>query len=91
MGDAQAVELAQTAHLGILVQLGLLDERNLVTMDMAIPRDRFFGGIVIDNLILFEVMLRSEWSTTGTSNSCSRSKLEQALGGVPACCVNASS
>lgn len=27
MGDAQAVELAQTAHLGILVQLGLVDEQ----------------------------------------------------------------
>lgn len=55
MGDTQAGELAQTAHIGILVQAGLLDEPTLVSMDMAIPRENFFGGVVIDDLVLFEI------------------------------------
>lgn len=42
MGDSQAVELAQTAHLGILVKAGLIDEQNLLTLDGSVPRDPFF-------------------------------------------------
>jgi hypothetical protein len=57
MGDAQAVELAQTAHLGLLVQAGLLDDKNLLTMDMSVPRERFLGGVVIDDLVFFEIFL----------------------------------
>lgn len=38
MGDACAVELAQTAHVGILHQLGLYREDNMVCMNMALPR-----------------------------------------------------
>eukprot|EP00438_Fugacium_kawagutii_P021002 Skav228367 [mRNA] locus=scaffold1981:191093:195553:+ [translate_table: standard] len=64
MGDTQAVELAQTAHLGMLVQAGLVDEFNLITMDSSIPREHFFCGIVIDDLVLFEIMLRRSVETT---------------------------
>ena len=66
MGDTQAVELAQTAHLGMLVQAGLVDEFNLIAMDSSVPRDPFFCGIVIDDLVLFEIMLRE----TAESGSC---------------------
>ncbi len=59
MGDSMAVELAQTAHLGILVQLGMLDETNLLAMGLPPPRESFFGGVVIDDLILFEKIARS--------------------------------
>ncbi len=54
MGDSMAVELAQTAHLGILVQFGLVDEESLVAMCLPPPRGNFCAGVVIDDLILFE-------------------------------------
>ena len=50
MGDSMAVELAQTADLGILIQLGLLSETNLLAMGLLPPRDNVFGGVVIDDL-----------------------------------------
>ena len=59
MGDSMAVELAQTAHLGVLVQLELVDESTLLSMDLPAPRGDFFAGVVIDDLILFEVVARS--------------------------------
>ena len=62
MGDSMAVELAQTAHLGILVQLGLLNESNLLAMGLPPSRELFFGGVVIDDLILFEKIARSSLS-----------------------------
>lgn len=78
MGDSQAVELAQTAHIGILSQAGILDEHNLVTMDMSVPRTRFFGGVVIDDLVLFEIMLK-EHPFTSDSPSVSKESLDSAL------------
>ena len=54
-----AVELAQTAHLGILIQLGLLSETNLLAMGLPPPRDNFFGGVVIDDLVLFEKVAKA--------------------------------
>ena len=59
MGDSMAVELAQTAHLGILIQLELLDEDTLLAMDLPPPRSDLFLGVVIDDLILFEVVAAS--------------------------------
>ena len=38
MGDSHAVELAQTSHLGILIQSGLLTAERFVSMNLAIPR-----------------------------------------------------
>ena len=54
MGDSQAVEIAQTAHLGVLVQAGLVEPSSLLAMDLSISRLPVFTGIVIDDLIVFE-------------------------------------
>lgn len=54
MGDKCAVEVAQTAHLSILVQLGLVDENNILCHDMAPPRSLTCVGIVIDDLVIFQ-------------------------------------
>ena len=54
MGDSAAVELAQTAHVGLLSQMGLLDFTNLVSMQLPPPRSLSMIGVVIDDLILFE-------------------------------------
>ena len=64
MGDSMAVELAQTAHLGILIQLGLLNETNLLAMGLPPPRGNFFGGVVIDDLILFEKVAKASLEST---------------------------
>ena len=56
MGDACAVELAQTAHVGLLVQGGLLESSELLSMSLAVPRGPNMTGIVIDDLVLFEVV-----------------------------------
>ena len=62
MGDTCAVEMAQTAHLGILYQLGLVSEKNLIAMNLSLPRSPCMLGIVIDDLIIFQKMVRSAWS-----------------------------
>ena len=80
MGDAQAVEIAQTAHLGILVQSGLINKNNLVSMDLAIPREKSFAGIVIDDLVVFEVMLKSVFHQSPVTSRAGRAFLEEALG-----------
>ena len=64
MGDSMAVELAQTAHLGILIQLGLLNETNLLAMGLPPPRGNFFGGVVIDDVILFEKVAKASLEST---------------------------
>ena len=38
MGDSMAVELAQTAHVGILVQFGMVDEASLLAMCLPPPQ-----------------------------------------------------
>lgn len=58
MGDSHAVELAQTAHLGVLIQSDLLRADRLISMNLAIPRSPKMIGVIIDDLVLFEKMLR---------------------------------
>ena len=78
MGDACAVELAQTAHVGILHQLGLYREDNMVCMNMALPRAPSMIGVVIDDLILLEKVALSELGGLPSSTQ-SASLLEDAL------------
>lgn len=56
MGDVAAVEIAQTAHIGILVQHEFINEDSMMAMNLPVPRDPFFTGVVIDDLILFEIV-----------------------------------
>ena len=75
MGDSCAVEIAQTAHVGILFQMGLLREDNMVGMKQAIPRGPSMVGVVIDDLILFETVLQS----LPTDAEVGKPKMERAL------------
>ena len=67
MGDASAVELAQTAHLGLLSQVGLLSFSNLISMHLPAPREISMVGVVIDDLVLFEKMAISAFENGGTT------------------------
>ena len=56
MGDACAVELAQTAHVGLLVQANYLREDNMVSLKLPCPRSPSMLGVVIDDLVALEVL-----------------------------------
>ena len=51
MGDTQAVELAQTCHLGLCLQEHIVDENSLLAMSLPIPRCNTMCGIVIDDFV----------------------------------------
>ncbi|CAE7545289.1 Kidins220 [Symbiodinium sp. CCMP2592] len=53
MGDTQAVELAQSCHLGLCLQQQIVDEGSLLAMCLPVPRTRTptAVGIVIDDFV----------------------------------------
>lgn len=56
MGDSQAVEIAQTCHLGLSLQCKAITPENLTTMNRPLPRGRLVAGIVIDDLISLSIV-----------------------------------
>lgn len=54
MGDTQAVELAQTCHVGLGVQCGVIDSENLICVQRALPRASTSVGVVIDDFITIQ-------------------------------------
>ncbi|CAE7517036.1 nmd3 [Symbiodinium sp. CCMP2592] len=55
MGDTQAVELAQTCHLGLCVQKKIVSKNTLVSMSLPIPRGKVGCGIVIDDFVSYAI------------------------------------
>lgn len=55
MGDTQAVQLAQTCHVGIGLQSRLISPSNLLTLKGPLPRACDMVGIVIDDLVTLSV------------------------------------
>ena len=51
MGDTQAVELAQTCHLGLCLQHNILKPEELIAISLPIPRGPVLNGIVIDDFL----------------------------------------
>ena len=58
MGDTQAVEveIAQTCHLGLCAQEGILDESILIAMNLPAPSGKLGCGIVIDDFVSFSIV-----------------------------------
>ena len=87
MGDTCAVELAQTAHLGILYQLGLVSEQNLIAMNLSLPRSPCMLGIVIDDLIIFQKLAKDALSNDVPTEAAQKMTLAlerfEALGLTP--------
>lgn len=54
MGDLNAVAYGQAAHLGVLVQGGLLKVENLIALKKRPPRGDWFAGLMIDDLLVIE-------------------------------------
>ena len=55
MGDSWAVELAQTAHLSLALNSGLVGPGELVSMHHPLPRSKTFSGLIIDDFISFSI------------------------------------
>ena len=53
MGDTQAVEIAQTCHIGLCTQESIIDEQTLIAMNLAPPREKIGCGVVIDDFVAF--------------------------------------
>ena len=51
MGDCQAVELAQSCHLSMALQHGVLSADSLLTMEKPLPRSSTVIGVVIDDFV----------------------------------------
>ena len=58
MGDCNAVSFGQISHLGALVSAGIISVADLVTLEQGPPRQRWFGGLMIDDLLLAEAVPR---------------------------------
>ena len=60
MGDLCACEFAQAAHLGLCVQAGITTEDNLIAFRNPLPRSPTMVGIIIDDLVVLEQVLKAE-------------------------------
>lgn len=58
MGDLCAVEFAQSSHLSLVLQCGGICPTELMRLRSPMPRGPFMGGLVIDDLVLLERVLK---------------------------------
>ena len=72
MGDTQAVEIAQTCHVGLCIQNRIFDERSILAMNLPPPRQRTSAGIVIDDFVSLTIEARSPDSVREVPTESSR-------------------
>ena len=72
MGDTQAVEIAQTCHVGLCAQEGIIDEQNLVAMNLAPPRGKTGCGIVIDDCVPYSIDARDPAHVASSPTAASK-------------------
>ena len=72
MGDTQAVEIAQTCHVGLCTQEGIIDEQNLVAMNLAPPRGKTGCGIVIDDFVSYSIDARDPAQVASSPTAASK-------------------
>ena len=61
MGDVCAVEYAQCSHLGILLQSNVCKASELMTLRGSVPRGLLQVGIIVDDLIILEQVLKAAY------------------------------
>lgn len=57
MGDLMACEFAQGAHVGVMLQHGVAETSQLLTLHNPIPRGLHHIGVIIDDLVVLEQIL----------------------------------
>eukprot|EP00438_Fugacium_kawagutii_P012047 Skav218189 [mRNA] locus=scaffold5213:273982:278268:- [translate_table: standard] len=58
MGDKNAVEFAQCSHAGVCLAFGVASSAEMLGLHTSIPRSLLRVGIIVDDLVILEVMLR---------------------------------
>ena len=82
MGDLNSCEVAQAAHVGLCLQNGVVQADELLTLRGSVPRGLLSVGIIIDDLVLLEKVLKT---ADLSSQACiSSRRLESALRGYAA-------
>ena len=79
MGDCQAVELAQSCHLSMALQHGILQASSLLTMQKPLPRHDTIYGVVIDDFVAISKVPRVQGSCIGSQSegALSTSKMQE--------------
>ena len=69
MGDCQAVELAQSCHLGLAISSNIVTAQNVIALPKPPPRDSTSVGLVIDD---FVTLCRRPLGTGGRSEGAEK-------------------
>ena len=59
MGDTNACEFAQCSHIALCLQRRVAHARELISLKGAVPRGLLHVGIIIDDLVILEQVLRA--------------------------------
>eukprot|EP00438_Fugacium_kawagutii_P016438 Skav226419 [mRNA] locus=scaffold4012:34984:39191:- [translate_table: standard] len=79
MGDTNSCEFAQCSHVQLCIVEGVCGIDELLTLRGFIPRSPTTVGIIIDDLVILERMLRSHLEMHGGQGAVSDVKLQRAL------------
>lgn len=71
MGDTCAVEYAQCSHVGLMLQGKALRVKELLTLHGSVPRGLLQIGIIVDDLVVLEQVLRAEMDEKGAAAAAS--------------------
>ena len=77
MGDVNSCEFAQARHLGLCLQRGVCGPDEVLCLKTAIPRGLLQIGIIVDDLVILEQVLREEHAVGGAGCSGQRIGLLQ--------------
>eukprot|EP00435_Cladocopium_sp_Y103_P014663 s4220_g3.t1 len=78
MGDCCAVEFAQCSHLSLMLQHGVARASELLTLHGAVPRGLLQIGVIVDDLVILEQVLRTSVDAEGKVVKQSESHARQA-------------
>ena len=90
MGDLLACEFAQCSHVGLALQYGVCIPDELITLRLPVPRTPIISGIVIDDFIVMEKVVRGsngEFPSYGQSEA--KVRVDRALAGYQKECLEA--
>lgn len=65
MGDTCAVEFAQCSHIGLMLQHGVATADEIITMHGSLPRGLLHVGVIVDDLVILEQVLKAEFGADG--------------------------
>lgn len=74
MGDLLACEFSQSAHLSLCLKHGVMSPGELLTLRTPVPRSKVIAGVIIDDLVIMERLLREELVARGNKveDACDR-------------------